>query len=104
MITKEQIEAGALEDYQEHQDLSRFDPFKAGAKWALEQQEWIKTSDKMPPEFVSILCLIPDQGDYIAVAVWEQKVGWYEDYNGFIIDDPVTHWMPLPEPPKTEIK
>jgi hypothetical protein len=34
------------------------------------------------------------------------KKGWYEviknwdDYNSIVIDDTVTHWMPLPEPPK----
>jgi hypothetical protein len=34
------------------------------------------------------------------------KEGWYEviknwdDYNSIVIDDTVTHWMPLPEPPK----
>lgn len=36
--------------------------------------------------------------------------GWYEviknwdDYNSIVIDDFVTHWMPLPEPPKEEDK
>jgi hypothetical protein len=34
------------------------------------------------------------------------KEGWYEviknwdDYNSIVIDDTVTHWMPLPAPPK----
>ena len=34
------------------------------------------------------------------------KAGWYEviknwdDYNSIVIDDTVTHWMPLPEAPK----
>lgn len=34
------------------------------------------------------------------------KEGWYEviknwdDYNSIVIDDTVTHWMPMPEPPK----
>ena len=34
------------------------------------------------------------------------KEGWYEviknwdDYNSIVIDDTVTHWMPLPETPK----
>ena len=34
------------------------------------------------------------------------KEGWYEviknwdDYNSIVIDDTVTHWMPLPEAPK----
>ena len=34
--------------------------------------------------------------------------GWYEviknwdDYNSIVIGDTVTHWMPLPEPPKGE--
>lgn len=36
------------------------------------------------------------------------KEGWYEviknwdDYNSIVIEDFVTHWMPLPEPPKEE--
>ena len=34
--------------------------------------------------------------------------GWYEviknwdDYNSIVVGDTVTHWMPLPEPPKEE--
>ena len=36
------------------------------------------------------------------------KAGWYEviknwdDYNSIVIDDTVTHWMPLPEAPKVK--
>ncbi len=66
----------------------------------VQSMEWVKTSDKMPPELVMVLCLIPDQGDHICTAIWERREGWYESYNNEIIMQPVTHWMLLPEPPK----
>jgi hypothetical protein len=50
-------------------------------------QEWISVEDRLPEE-----------GEHILVCYSD---GWICDqYTPF--DDGVTHWMPLPEPPKGE--
>jgi len=57
---------------------------------------WIKTSDRLPEEFVTVLFYIPDAH----YALQGYRVGnkwvayqWCEKYTG------VTHWMPGPELP-----
>lgn len=69
--------------------------------------EWINVKDRLPPKNTAVICLIkyekPDKWyTYALLAIrnnsWEQFWGGkllHEDYN-------VTHWMPLPEPPKGE--
>ncbi|QHJ82515.1 MAG: hypothetical protein [Caudoviricetes sp.] len=67
--------------------------------------DWIKVSDRMPSngQCVSI-------SDGHLVGVWRYR-GWWPDFDGngcASTSDPlhliknITHWMPLPEPPKDE--
>lgn len=68
-------------------------------------QEWIPVEDRLPEPFVSVLACIPseeplptvhesyiaDHGAWVCILTAERyKTG------------EVTHWMPLPEPPKVE--
>lgn len=65
--------------------------------------EWIKISDSLPKngQCVSI-------SDGVLTGVWRYS-GWWPDFDGkgcASTSDPrqlirnITHWMPLPEPPK----
>ncbi|MBE8598089.1 DUF551 domain-containing protein [Xenorhabdus sp. BG5] len=64
--------------------------------------EWIKCSDDLPEEYTEILFVI-FQDEFSAV-----RSGYFTDDNYFYShpDDDlfdikcITHWMPLPEPPK----
>lgn len=62
-------------------------------------QEWISVKDRLPERFVYVLVMT----DFGEAAVARIKgngywyIGWDNDqYAG------ITHWMPLPEPPKGE--
>lgn len=77
---------------------------KTMAEWSkiLVDRQWIKTSEKLPPTNVDVLCYFPakDYGSKIMVAYKEVGWGpnnWFSESSRWGI---VTHWMPLPEMPK----
>lgn len=43
-----------------------------------------------------------DSGDYFVNPGWYESVHNWDEYSAFGIADKVTHWMPLPAPPKKE--
>jgi hypothetical protein len=61
------------------------------------KQEYISVKDRPPEEGQEVLCFCA--GNLANVYTWtgeewEDSYGYYED------DDIISHWMPLPEPPK----
>ena len=82
------------------------DPTEAVADYLLDSgvtvQEWISVDDRLPEEKVN--CIVHykhaycDNDDY-----WEIGICFY-DGDKFQLNSAykVTHWMPLPEPPKGE--
>lgn len=69
--------------------------------------KWIKVEDKLPPNGVYVLICIYDhrpkvQMQFILIAE-RMNTRWYDGHNGHEIEKKlsiVTHWMPLPDPPK----
>jgi hypothetical protein len=63
--------------------------------------EWISVADRLPTPFVTVIVHMPLESPMPTVS-WGFITGdgnWYCNY--FNRDeDEVTHWMPLPEPPK----
>lgn len=71
-------------------------------------QKWIPVSERLPRPYVNVnivAYLENECGSSYRVV----SVGWYSDTlevwsiltsDGSVIDIKVTHWMPLPEPPK----
>lgn len=43
-----------------------------------------------------------EKDDYIVNAGWYEAIRNWDDYNAVGVADIVTHWMPLPQPPKGE--
>lgn len=81
---------------------------KTMKEWSkiLVDRQWIKTSEKLPPPNVDVLCYFPakDYGSKVMVAYKEIDGGinnWFSESSRWGI---VTHWMPLPELPKEEYK
>lgn len=75
-------------------DLQRayWDGYEDGKKAATE---WISVDERLPEKNKTIVCT---DGIYIGTVYYSGKFG-FEDYAPF---DKITHWMPLPEPPKGE--
>lgn len=43
-----------------------------------------------------------EDDEYYLLEGWYEVIKNWDEYNSIVIDDFVTHWMPLPEAPKTE--
>lgn len=74
-------------------------------------QEWISVEDKLPPHNHDVLVYRPDMAMKILVDNYygyygEDDAEWHEGwakYGKDIHNNPlITHWMPLPTPPKGE--
>ena len=64
-------------------------------------QEWISVKDRLPEQFVNVLCYFPEK-DYGSKA----EIDYAETTDGHFASSfkwgHPTHWMPLPQPPKGE--
>ena len=87
------------------------DPTEAVADYLLDSgvtvQEWVSVDDRLPEEGEYVLCVLKgfNYGGKIQVCKFVpadkfKDKPYFEHFrNGF---PSVTHWMPLPEPPKGE--
>lgn len=67
--------------------------------WRNMYRLWIKAEDGLPDNMEEVLVYT---GQIMGVGYNDYKFGWtWRDEDGEIIEN-VTHWMPLPEPPKEE--
>lgn len=66
-------------------------------------QEWISVEERLP-EKIPVLCLDQIGKTSVMRFEYDRLVGrcWFDEYEHLINFDWVTHWMPLPEPPKEE--
>lgn len=61
------------------------------------KQEWISVKDIPPEEEQEVLCFCA--GNLTNVYAWTGEE-WVDSYGYYEDDDIISHWMPLPEPPK----
>lgn len=57
--------------------------------------DWISVDERLPEQYG--LFLIADDKGNMEVASWTKQFGWFSGGNRV---KRVTHWMPMPEPPK----
>ena len=75
-------------------------------------QEWISVKDRLPDnkEYDWVLAQVVEDNGYMHIPKvmeyrqlrndwFEETYGWLSEHNGLFS---VTHWMPLPQPPKGE--
>lgn len=66
---------------------------KSGKRIKVQKKSnWISVKDKLPEPFATVLAYSINGRMY--------TVGYIDKLVGFMTRDTVTHWMPLPEPPK----
>lgn len=71
---------------------------------ALEQlekqvQKWIPVTERLPKAYERVM-VATERGDVLMDCISKRYGKWCMEH--FDIDTMVTHWMPLPEPPKGE--
>ena len=72
-------------------------------------QEWISVDDKLPDQSGEVLVIVSGNPQKNITLDCAYELAEYDPYDGWIMemwpeweDAVVTHWMPLPEPPKGE--
>lgn len=65
--------------------------------------DWISVKDRLPKDQKSVL-IVNGHGVIKMASLWKKKSNeWVWLFNGeFKYFNDITHWMPLPEPPKEE--
>ena len=66
-------------------------------------QEWISVKDRLPENDQWVLCFMKDKSfGTLRVFQWNYIDWQWNDGNKWYDENDVTHWMPLPQPPKGE--
>lgn len=78
------------------------------AKEALQEREkrsmeWISVKDRLSDEPMEYIVMVKGAATPTTL-LYDDNGDWFEEYYGERIDYNVTHWMPLPEPPKEDEK
>ena len=65
--------------------------------------EWISVEESLPEDRVATL-VFPSPAGKVYEGAWRSNGRWWSrDYSaGQLKDGGITHWMPLPDPPKTK--
>lgn len=93
MTRKEQIrEAARRHDYD---DVVFGEIFAEGARWADAHPNWISVEDDLPPLNTEVLACF--NGEDMNLCFWEKD----SDIDTDKTQHNLTHWMPLPAPPKS---
>lgn len=75
------------------------DWYKEACDYKAAVPRWISVKERLPEKREWVLCLC--EADIIDVLRWENNE-WYHDPMHVYFPSFVTHWMPLPTPPKED--
>ena len=74
------------------------------------QPKWISVEDRLPEDNLNVLvyAIGDNENSVIAMTSYTHKMygynieGWRSPWQYFFYEYKITHWMPLPEPPKED--
>ena len=74
------------------------------------QPKWISVEDRLPEDNLNVLvyAIGDNENSVIAMTDYTHKMygynieGWHSPWQYFFYEYKITHWMPLPEPPKED--
>jgi hypothetical protein len=77
---------------------------------ATDNNKWISVKDRLPEDGENVLVYNDDNSEdfipyftgYFHGGMWYSSYALYEEENFLEVPSIVTHWMPLPEPPKDQ--
>ena len=72
--------------------------YEAGKKDAVK---WIPVTERLPEDWCPVLVMVREVEKPL-LGSYRENVWFHERWNTTFINGAVTHWMPLPEPPKGE--
>lgn len=62
--------------------------------------EWVKCSDTMPHDNQSVLVCIDGREVWDGFTYHDESGEFVDDYCMSLVDEIITHWMPIPNPPE----
>lgn len=69
--------------------------------WIPAVNEWIDINEKRPKPYVSVLGVMTDAGPFSAVRECHMVSNGNFYFYSLSEFHPISHWMPMPKPPKT---
>lgn len=69
----------------------------------IEKDKWISVEDRLPSkageEFLGVNM---NQGGVMSLIYWSKVYKYFKSKGDIILSLQITHWMPLPEPPRED--
>lgn len=110
MCTKRRLEVdGAIQTVDEGFDYTSVTNPRVGGRGGqivmgtfVRPSAWVSCAERLPEECVDVIAFDPTfyDSDAVMTACYIERNGWSHESGSL---NP-THWMPLPEPPKPEVK
>ena len=72
--------------------------FEEGARWADEHPHWISVEEL--PKIGKDVLVLREDGEMQVAHQYNESIARWWSVDGFPLKNNITHWMPLPQPPK----